>query len=145
MQDMKFHSTEVRQLALCALERGESRRSVAAMFAMPLSTLDRWWGEFRHLGKRAPLPRGHRRAAFSGADLARLESQLRACPDATLEQQAANWRQTTGQQASRASLHRALKRLGPPGPNGPMGWTRKKRVCAPASATKQHVQLGGKT
>ncbi len=136
---MKFHSAAVRQLALKALERGEARGSVSRMLDVPLSTLDRWWGEFRRSGKQAPLPRGHKRAAFCGEELVRLEEQVRSCPDATLEQQAARWREDTGQSASRSSVHRALKKL------GEKGWTRKKRVSGPVSVTKPRAPLGART
>jgi transposase len=116
---MKIHSAEVRRLALAALERGEKRAEVAGLLEVPIGTLDRWRREFRRTGKNAPAARGHKRAAFSAADLPCLEAQLRSCPDATLEQQAATWRQNTGQSASRSSVQRALRVL---------GWSRKKRV-----------------
>lgn len=116
---MKIHSTEVRQLALRALERGEGRSDVSRLLSVPLATLDRWWGEFRRSGKEAPLPRGHLKAAFGAAELPRLEAQLRAAPDATIEHHVQQWRAQTGGRASGSSLHRALKKL---------GWSRKKRV-----------------
>jgi transposase len=116
---MKIHSAEVRQLALATLERGDKRGQVSVMLEVPVGTLDRWWREYRRTGKNAPAARGHKRAAFSGADLPRLEAQLRSCPDATLEQQAATWRYSTGQGASRSSVQRAMQVL---------GWSRKKRV-----------------
>jgi transposase len=109
----------VRCLALAALERGEKRAEVSRLLNVPLRTLDRWRQEFRQSGKKAPAARGHKRAAFSSTDLPRLEAQLRVCPDATLEQQVATWRQNTGQSASRSSVQRAIKVL---------GWSRKKRV-----------------
>jgi transposase len=136
MHNMKFHSAQVRQVALRALERGETRGSVSRLVAVPLSTLDRWWSQFGRSSKQAAWPGGHKRAAFSGQDLVRLEAQLRACPDATLQQQAARWRQETGQNASRAWVQRGLKRL------GVKGWTRKKRVLAPVSAMKSRVPPG---
>jgi transposase-like protein len=86
---MKIHSTEVRGLALAALERGEKRAEVSRLLEVPVGTLDRWRREFRRTGKNAPASRGHKRAAFPAADLPRLEVQLRSWPDATLEQQAA--------------------------------------------------------
>jgi transposase len=116
---MKIHLGEVRRLALAALERGEQRTAVSQMFEVPLGTLDRWRREFRRTGKNAPAARGHKRAAFTSTDLPHLEAQLRSCPDATLEQQAATWRQNTGQSASRSSVQRAMQVL---------GWRRKKRV-----------------
>jgi transposase len=114
---MKIHSAEVRGLALAALERGEKRTQVSGLLEVPVGTLDRWRREFRRSGKNVPAARGHKRAAFPAANLPRLEAQLRSCPDATLQQQAATWRQNTGQNASRSSVQRALKTL---------GWSRKK-------------------
>lgn len=139
LESMKFHSAEVRQLALAALERGEPRQVVSQLFEVPVGTLDRWRREFRQTGKNAPAPRGHKRAAFEAVDLPLLEAQLRAAPDATLEQQAALWRQNTGRPASRSSVQRALKRL------GPRGWTRKKRVSGPVNVTKKPARNGGRT
>jgi transposase len=116
---MKIHSKEVRQLALQALERGERRSEVSRMLCVPVPTLDRWRREFRRSGQNAPLPRGHRQAAFGEQELPLLEAQLRQNPDATLDRQVEQWRHQTGRPASRSSLKRALLKL---------GWTRKKRV-----------------
>ena len=121
---MKVYGQELRELALAALERGEKRHLVAQMFGMSVPTLDRWRREQRQRGQVAPRARGHKRCAFGASDSAEhevLKELLNQAPDATLEQHLQAWRTKTGhrQGASRASLARAVERL---------GWTRKKRV-----------------
>jgi len=125
---MKVYGQELRELALAALERGEKRHLVAQMFGMSVPTLDRWRREQRQRGQAAPRARGHKRCAFGASDSAGhevLKELLNQAPDATLEEHLRAWRAKTGhspghsQGASRASLARAVERL---------GWTRKKRV-----------------
>ena len=132
---MKIYGPELRQSALAALERGEKRRSVSLMLEVSVPTLDRWRRQQRQSGQVAPRPRGHLRCAFEAKESAVLEELLHQTPDATLEAHLEEFGRVTGHSASRASLARAVKRL---------GWTRKKRVSEPASATKHRVRSGGK-
>ena len=53
-----------------------------------------------------------------------LVQQLQATPDATLEEHVARWKEEQGQSVSRATMARAILRL------GPRGWTRKKSLRA---------------
>jgi transposase len=116
---MKVYGSELRQAALRALEAGQKRQAVALMLGVSVPTLDRWRREHRQSGQVAPRPRGHKRCAFGTRESELLQELLRQAPDATLEQHLQAWRAQTGQSASRASLARAIVRL---------GWTRKKRA-----------------
>jgi transposase len=58
---------------------------------------------------------------------------LAAHDDATAEQHCQLWAATSGQQASIATMRRAIRRL---------GWTRKKSRSLPPSAAKQIAQHG---
>src|SRR5688500_8965903 len=97
------------------------------MLSVSVPTLDRWRREHRQSGQVAPCPRGHKRCAFGTQESQLLQALLRQAPDATLEQHLQAWRAQSGQNASRASLARAIVRL---------GWTRKKeRECQRAQST----------
>jgi len=116
---MKVYGEELRRAAIGALERGSTQREVAMMLGVSVPTLARWRREHRQRGQVAPRARGHRRRAVDASGEAQLLSLLQEWPDATLEQHLTRYRQTTGHTLSRASLARAIVRL---------GWTRKKRV-----------------
>ena len=119
---MKIYGSELRQAALSALESGQKRQLVALMFGVSVPTLDRWRREQRQNGQIAPRPRGHLRSVFGPPESQErqvLKSLLEEAPDATLQEHLERWQTDTGQRASRASLARAVTRL---------GWTRKKRA-----------------
>ena len=119
---MRIYGSELRQAALAALEKGQTRRVVSLLFGVSIPTLDRWKRQQHQSGQIAPRPRGHLRSAFgpSGSTERQvLEALLKESPDATLQQLLEEWQKRTGQSASRASLARAITHL---------GWTRKKRA-----------------
>lgn len=121
---MRIYGTELRCVALRALESGGRRREVAQTLGVSIPTLDRWRREFRQGGQEAPRPRGHKKRAFSSEQLLLLKSVVQASPDATVKEHLRTWRERSGQGASDSSVRRALKQL---------GWSFKKRVFEPAN------------
>ncbi len=92
---------------------------VAAAHGVHRSTVWRWHDQLSSGQGFEPGrgPGGPRKIGVEHHPL--LEAQLRAHPDATLEEHRLLWQQQQGPCVSRATMARAITRL---------GWTRKKRV-----------------
>jgi transposase len=92
---------------------------VAALYGVHRSTLWRWREQ---LSCGHGLEAGHSPGGPRKIDVAQhpaLAAQLGAASDATLEEHMVLWHQQQGQLVSRATMARAIVRV---------GWTRKKRV-----------------
>ena len=85
-----------------------TQAEIATMYGVCLRTFQRWWRQFRQQQTTAPQPNGHRRAAYEGKDLQRLDELVQKRPDTTLEE----LRTQTGKHCSIMAVHRALERLG---------------------------------
>ena len=114
---------------VAAVERGTPNAEVAEVFGVGLATVKRWVARKRRdpdddLTPRTP-PGQH--PSIGPQQHAELWSQLEANPTATAEQHARLWNETHGTTLSQWTLGRAIRRL---------GWTRKKGVWEPASATR---------
>lgn len=116
---MKAYSTDLREKALAAVDRGVPRQQVAHDFDLDPSTIKRWLRLRRDTGTIAPRPITGRPPRLKPVLDAGLEAQLRATPDATIAEHCAAWEAGTGQRVSPATMRRAIRRL---------GWTRKKRA-----------------
>ena len=116
---MKAYSTDLREKALAAVDRGVPRQQVARDFDLDPSTIKRWLRLRRTTGSVAPRPIPGRPARLKPLLDAGLDAQLRATPDATIAEHCAAWEAATGQRVSPATMRRAIVRL---------GWTRKKRA-----------------
>lgn len=80
-------SKELREKALHALLDMELPESqVAEIFGVSPRTLRRWMSRYRNTGETAPMPRGHRKTAFSDHDRRRAASLLRHHPNLTLSE-----------------------------------------------------------
>lgn len=116
---MKVYSQELREHAVGAVRRGQKRVEVAATFGISVASLDRWLRQEREQGHLELQRRGRRSFAVPLEQREALEEQLRAVPDATLEQHRQQWRQATGGQVSVSTLWRTF---------GTLGYSRKKRA-----------------
>ena len=115
----KVSSGEERSRALGALVGGMSVGVVAACYGVNRSTLWRWRAALlRGQGLEPGCSPGGERKIGPEQESALL-AQLRAHSDATIDEHLALWRGEQGQQVSRATMGRAIQRL---------GWTRKKRA-----------------
>ena len=116
---MAISTADVRSRALGALIGGMKAGVVAALYGVNRSTLWRWHAQLCSGQGLEPghSPGGPRKIGVE--QHVTLEVQLRAHSDATLEEHAALWHQQQRQRVSRATMARAITRV---------GWTRKKRV-----------------
>jgi transposase len=107
------HSNELRERAVAAYEAGEgSYEEVAEQYEIGSATLERWVGQKRRTGAVDPRPRGG--GNFSPVEMATLEAEIAAKPDATTFQLAAayNRRVERKRRVHRSSILRALHRAG---------------------------------
>jgi len=130
---MQAYSQDLRERVLRAADQGMPHQEIARVLGVSVATSGRYLKQRRETGQvRAKVIPG-RPSQKMEALQAGLDAQLRAFPDATLEQQARYWQQSQGMHVSRWSVGRALKR---------MGWTRKKRHWEPPNATKKLAAHG---
>jgi transposase len=85
-----------------------TQEEIAKLYGISTRTFQRWRDRYRLDGSTAPEKRGHRRAAFAGAELQRLDELIEKHPDATLEE----LRDMSGKSCSIMSVQRAVVRLG---------------------------------
>jgi transposase len=107
---MKSYSLDLRERVVRAVRQGKRRQEVALTFGVSLSSLKRWLILDQH-GALAPQPRPGLPPLLGREAHPLLEAQLRAHPDATLQEHAALWEQNQGQKLSRATMARAILRL----------------------------------
>ena len=128
----KAYSLDLRQKAVAAVKAGAPQKQTAEFLEIGVATLRRWQAKEQageslapELGK--PGPRGQFEDA---ASLERLHIQLQADPDGRLRDHCRRWQDATGRAVSVTTMHRAWTRL---------GWTHKKSVSPPASATRSNA------
>lgn len=125
---MQAYSPDLRERVLRVADQGMPHREIARVLGVSLATIGRYLKQRRETGQVMAKAIPGRSSKKMEALQAGLEAQLRAFPDATLEQHACYWQQSQGMQVSRWSVGRAIKR---------MGWTRKKRRWEPPNAMKK--------
>ena len=124
------YSTDLRQRALLACERGRlSRARIAVLFGVGETTLYRWQQQARTEGRRMAKPaRGGPPRRLDGKVLDVLRTLVAEANASTLAEYADRLTERTGARASGSTLCRALKRLGlvrkkPSGPRSRTGPT----------------------
>ncbi len=125
---MKAYSYDLRQRVLRAVDQGQPRAEIVAMFAISLATLKRYLKRQRETSDVRAKPIPGRPAKKGVALQAGLLSQLDAYPDATLAEHCQIWETTQGVQVSSATMSRAIQRL---------NWTRKKKTLRASEQKKE--------
>ena len=116
---MKAYSEDLRLRVLAAVGGGIPRGEVVRLFGVSPATIKRYLRLRRETGALMPRPRPGRRSASREALRSGLLPQLRAHPDATLDEHCRLWEAATGARVSAATMSRVIAR--------DLGWTRKKR------------------
>lgn len=112
---MRLISIDLRKRVIESYEEGLSFGNIGKRYKMPKATVQRLIEHYRATGKVEPKPpNSGRRPAFSGEALRRLEADVIAHPDATLEE----LRQRSRIKVSLVAIHNTLRRT--------LGFTRKK-------------------
>jgi transposase len=116
---MKAYSEDLRLRVLAAVDGGIPRGEVARLFGVSPATIKRYRRLRRETGGLATRPRPGRRSGPREALRDGLLPQLRAHPDATLEEHGRLWEAAGGTRVSASTMSRVIAR--------DLGWTRKKR------------------
>lgn len=118
----RAYALELRERAVAAvIAAGQSQAEVTTFFDVALATLKRWltlWrtGQSLEAKRGKPGPAGFFESAAAQETL---RAQVAAAPDERLDDHCRRWRKATGKRVSRATMGRAIAR---------MGWTRKKSI-----------------
>ena len=116
---MKAYSQDLREKVVQAIEHGKTRKEVADVFGVSLSTIKRYLRQKRQVGHIQPkkIPG---RPSIKGAELKKkLLAQLEAYPDATLQEHCDLWEKESGNSVCIMTMARAIAAL---------KWTRKKNT-----------------
>jgi len=107
---MKAYSQDLRERVVRAVDRGEqTQQQIAERFGVSTAWIKKLIRQRRETGSIAPKPHGGGMPAkYRGKTLERLQRELAAQPDATLEE----LRDRTRVPASIMAVFRALERLG---------------------------------
>ena len=112
---MNPYSQDLRERVVAALKRGKkSQADVAETFGVSLSTVEKWWRQWRETGQTAARPRQHgpRRTLAECDDVIR--SAVQKQPDVTLDELCARVAETQQVWVSRSMICRTLQVLGLP-------------------------------
>jgi transposase len=115
---MKAYSQDLRERVLRAVDQGLSRTEVVRMFGVSSASIKRYLKQRKETGNLAPKAIPGRPPHKLKPLLDRLQPQLEAHPDATLEEHCRLWEAETGVKVSISTMSCAIQRL---------KWTRKKR------------------
>ena len=120
---MKPISVELRERVIESYREGMSFGQIAAHYRLAKSTVQHLVEHYRATGSVVPKPfKGGREPAFAGESLSRLEQDVLAHPDATLEE----LRGRSGKKVSLTTIHNTLRKV--------LGFTRKKSLYVRASS-----------
>jgi putative transposase len=116
------YSVDLRERAVAAVERGDhTQAEVAELFGVSQSTLEKWLHQWRTTGVLAlETDRCGRRRVLAGVEEV-VQAEVKAQPDATLDELCERVSAKTGVAASRSVMCRELQRLG----------LRRKKDAAP--------------
>ncbi len=131
---MNAYSVDLRERIVGAVEGGTSRVRAVETYRVSLATVKRYLKLNREGGGLAPKPSPGRPPKIGVEQHAELEEQLRAHDTATLREHIELWQRRRGVGMSVPAMSRAIERV---------GWTRKKGVWVPASATRGSERPSG--
>jgi transposase len=124
---MQAYSLDLRERIVAAVDAGQPHSAVAQRFGVSPATIRNYLRLRRETGGLAPRPRPGGQPEIGPDRYPLLLAQLRADPDATLEQHCATWAAAHGRLVSVSTMWRAIERT---------GWTDKQRRWARPSATR---------
>jgi transposase len=109
---MRAYSQGLHERVLRAVDQGRPRAEIVQLFGISLATLKRYVKQRHEEGHVRPKAIPGRPPKKRAQLEAGLMSQLQEHSDATLEQHCTLWEQIHGEDVSRWTMSRAIKRLG---------------------------------
>jgi transposase len=132
MEGMKAYSQDLRERILQAVDDGMQHKEIVRIFRVSAASIGRYVKQRREEGHVRPKAIPGRPSQIEESLRQGLTGQLKAKPDATLDQHCQEWEDKQGVPVSRWSMSRAIKAL---------GWTRKKKHWEPASEMRTLEKL----
>ncbi len=111
---MKAYSSDLRERIVAAVGGGMSKAETARVYAVGLSTVQRYARQQATAWHLRPKRHPGRRREIPVADEAALRAQAAAHADATLDDHRRRWADTQGVAVSRATMSRAFARAALP-------------------------------
>ena len=115
---MTGYSDDLRERVIRSWQNGHKAGWIAAEYNIGFSTVKRYITRYKRLGHSRASIQQRKSGQFSAEAVAILAEQVRGHDDATVDEHTALWNASQAFQVSRATMGRALQKL---------GWTRKKR------------------
>jgi len=122
---MKAYSEDLRRKVVEALKHGLNKSEAARLFGVSLSSVKRYARMAREGRSLKPGKAPGKRPKIDECGRRLLEAHLKQRPAASLSERCELLERVVGVRVSESTISRLLKRL---------GWTRKKRLWARASA-----------
>lgn len=132
---MNALSLDLRRRIAAAVDGGLSQNETARRFSVSRMTVVRLMARRRNTGSLQATPRPGAVRRVPAEQHAVVAAQMRAHPQASLEEHSRLWREQHGQSVSDTTLWRTLQR---------MNWSHKKRALLPVSARSRRVNSGDK-
>lgn len=106
---MKIANEEIRSLVVKAFLSGTaSRQQLSEIFGYTPASISNWVREYRQEKRLAPRPQGHRKSAFTDAELGQLSALLEKNVDLTL----AEIKEHFHKQCSLVAIHKTVAKIG---------------------------------
>jgi transposase len=125
---MEAYSQDLRKKIVGAVKATGNQTQVAALFQVSLSTVKRYLKLAESDPDLTPKKRPGRHSTIPTENYSRLTALLEAKNDLTMQELARLWQELYQQKLNPSTFSRLLVRA---------GWTRKKRVWQPPSATSK--------
>ena len=106
---MKIANEEIRGLVVKAFLSGTaSRQQLSEIFGYTPASISNWVREYKQEQRLAPRPQGHRKPAFTDAELEQLSALLEENVDMTLAEITEHFHK----QCSLVAIHKTVARIG---------------------------------
>ncbi len=109
---MKSYSLDLRDRIVVSRQEGRSLKWIATTFQVSESSVKRYLARYRATGSAAATQQRYKQPQIRGEYEQHLAAQVARMADATLDAHVEEWERMTRMCVSRATMCRALKRIG---------------------------------
>lgn len=109
---MRSYSLDLRKRIVASRKEGKSLKWIVGTFQVSISSAKRYIARAQQTGTAAASQQRFQQPRIRGDYEQKLTAQVERMHDATLEMHVVEWERTTGMKVSRATMWRALKRIG---------------------------------
>jgi transposase len=109
---MRSYSLDLRERIVASRQEGKSLQWIATTFQVSISSVKRYLARYAATGSAAATAQRYKQPQIRGKYEQQLAAQVARMSDATLDEHIEEWDCMTGMHVSRATMCRALKRIG---------------------------------